>query len=51
MTAAEIAKIEKRQREINNDISKLQAELNECRNSIEVKAVSEKIIDPVSVDG
>lgn len=45
ITANEIAKIERHQREINNEINKLQKELQFCKNSLEIKIMSDRIFD------
>merc|ERR1712179_815647 len=45
MTNQEIARIEKQQRETNKRIESLQKELLFCKNSYEVKIMSEKILD------
>ena len=45
MTNQEIAKIERQQREMNQNISRLQKELMFCKNSMEVKILSESILD------
>ncbi len=45
MTNNEIAKIERHQRDINKEINKLQKELLFCKNSLEVKIMSDRIFD------
>ena len=45
ITANEIAKIERHQRQINTEINKLQKELQFCKNSLEVKILSDRIFD------
>ena len=45
MTNTEIAKIERHQRDINKEINKLQKELLFCKNSLEVKIMSDRIFD------
>ena len=43
-TSQEILKIEKQQRDTNRKIAKLQAKLSSCKNSMEVKVMSERIL-------
>lgn len=44
-TNQEILKIERQQRQANRKIEKLQKQLLQCKNSMEVKIMSERILD------
>ena len=44
MTAQEIMRIEKNQRKTNRKIAQLQKELMFCKNSLEVKVMSERLL-------